>query len=139
LTEEFRELSETHSNHEDKLQIKNIIYHAVKDAISVLYQNMTEQQQQGCVDLEDPLDSCRNEPEAADEEGGAHEDEDGTEKVWDEARMEPIGSQNVNIREEGEGDADPDQDEDGTEDEALEPIIGSQHVNIDETSLGTNS
>jgi len=36
LTEEFRNLSETHSNHEDKLQIKNIIYHAVKDAISVL-------------------------------------------------------------------------------------------------------
>jgi lysine-specific demethylase 3 len=36
LTEEFRRLSNTHQNHEDKLQIKNIIYHAVKDAVSVL-------------------------------------------------------------------------------------------------------
>lgn len=36
LTHEFRSLTDTHSNHEDKLQIKNIIYHAVKDALSVL-------------------------------------------------------------------------------------------------------
>ncbi|XP_048524488.1 probable JmjC domain-containing histone demethylation protein 2C isoform X3 [Dendroctonus ponderosae] len=36
LTQEFRGLSDTHSNHEDKLQIKNIIYHAVKDALSTL-------------------------------------------------------------------------------------------------------
>ena len=36
LTQEFRELSDTHSNHEDKLQIKNIIYHAVKDAVGCL-------------------------------------------------------------------------------------------------------
>ncbi|PSN38314.1 hypothetical protein C0J52_23730 [Blattella germanica] len=36
LTQEFRSLSDTHSNHEDKLQIKNIIYHAVKDSLSVL-------------------------------------------------------------------------------------------------------
>ncbi|VEN64471.1 unnamed protein product [Callosobruchus maculatus] len=36
LTQEFRDLSDTHSNHEDKLQIKNIIYHAVKDALSTL-------------------------------------------------------------------------------------------------------
>lgn len=36
LTQEFRRLSDTHSNHEDKLQIKNIIYHAVKGALSVL-------------------------------------------------------------------------------------------------------
>lgn len=36
LTHEFRVLSDTHSNHEDKLQIKNIIYHAVKDAIASL-------------------------------------------------------------------------------------------------------
>lgn len=36
LTHEFRSLSDTHSNHEDKLQIKNIIFHAVKDALSVL-------------------------------------------------------------------------------------------------------
>ncbi|KAJ8920426.1 hypothetical protein NQ315_005292 [Exocentrus adspersus] len=36
LTQEFRDLSDTHSNHEDKLQIKNIIYHAVKDSLSAL-------------------------------------------------------------------------------------------------------
>lgn len=36
LTQEFRDLSDTHQNHEDKLQIKNIIYHTVKDAISAM-------------------------------------------------------------------------------------------------------
>ncbi|XP_069052136.1 lysine-specific demethylase 3B isoform X3 [Lepisosteus oculatus] len=36
LTQEFRHLSNTHSNHEDKLQVKNIIYHAVKDAVGTL-------------------------------------------------------------------------------------------------------
>lgn len=39
MTQEFRHLSDTHSNHEDKLQVKNIIYHAVKDAIAVLQKN----------------------------------------------------------------------------------------------------
>ncbi|XP_052871837.1 lysine-specific demethylase 3A [Anopheles cruzii] len=34
LTNEFRYLSKTHSNHEDKLQIKNIVYHTVKDVVS---------------------------------------------------------------------------------------------------------
>ncbi|KAI1903001.1 hypothetical protein AGOR_G00022680 [Albula goreensis] len=36
LTQEFRHLSNTHTNHEDKLQVKNIIYHAVKDSIGTL-------------------------------------------------------------------------------------------------------
>ncbi|CAH1134619.1 unnamed protein product [Ceutorhynchus assimilis] len=36
LTQEFRALSNNHSNHEDKLQIKNIIYHTVKDAVCAL-------------------------------------------------------------------------------------------------------
>lgn len=36
LTQEFRYLSDTHTNHEDKLQIKNIMYHAVKDSLSVM-------------------------------------------------------------------------------------------------------
>lgn len=48
LTQEFRNLTDTHSNHEDKLQIKNIIYHAVKDAIGclshALNQRITESQ-----------------------------------------------------------------------------------------------
>ncbi|XP_019850041.1 PREDICTED: uncharacterized protein LOC100639981 [Amphimedon queenslandica] len=36
LTEEFRQLSSYHSNHEDKLQIKNILYHSVKDIVGLL-------------------------------------------------------------------------------------------------------
>jgi len=36
LMEEFRHLSSTHSNHEDKLQLKNIIYHAMKEVVSSL-------------------------------------------------------------------------------------------------------
>jgi len=44
---EFRELSSSHSNHEDKLQIKNIMFHAVKDSISVLlHKNLEEPQEQ---------------------------------------------------------------------------------------------
>jgi len=35
-TEEFKQLSESHTNHEDKLQIKNILYHAVKECVAVL-------------------------------------------------------------------------------------------------------
>uniref|UniRef100_A0A0G2K220 Lysine-specific demethylase n=1 Tax=Rattus norvegicus TaxID=10116 RepID=A0A0G2K220_RAT len=35
LTQEFRHLSQTHTNHEDKLQVKNVIYHAVKDAVAI--------------------------------------------------------------------------------------------------------
>jgi lysine-specific demethylase 3 len=36
LTQEFRHLTELHSNHEDKLQIKSIMFHAVKSAIAAL-------------------------------------------------------------------------------------------------------
>ncbi|VDI29098.1 Hypothetical predicted protein [Mytilus galloprovincialis] len=39
LTQEFRGLSDTHSNHEDKLQVKNIMYHAVKDSMAVLQEH----------------------------------------------------------------------------------------------------
>ncbi|KAG5888935.1 hypothetical protein JTB14_006303 [Gonioctena quinquepunctata] len=42
LTQEFRDLTDTHSNHEDKLQIKNIIYHAVKDSLSSLSAMMNQ-------------------------------------------------------------------------------------------------
>lgn len=38
LTDEFRKLHHTNSNHADKLQIKNIIYHSVKDAVYALMQ-----------------------------------------------------------------------------------------------------
>ncbi|KAL5022479.1 hypothetical protein ScPMuIL_001634 [Solemya velum] len=43
MTQEFRLLSSTHSNHEDKLQVKNIIYHAVKDAVAVLNEEECEE------------------------------------------------------------------------------------------------
>ncbi|XP_035212238.1 lysine-specific demethylase 3B-like [Stegodyphus dumicola] len=36
LTQEIRNLSDSSVNNEDKLQIKNIIYHAVKDALALL-------------------------------------------------------------------------------------------------------
>lgn len=36
LTQEFRHLTDSHTNHEDKLQIKNIIYHVVRDALAYL-------------------------------------------------------------------------------------------------------
>ncbi|VDK20065.1 unnamed protein product [Taenia asiatica] len=36
LTEEFRRLPRNHPSHEDKLQVKNMIYHTVKDALSTV-------------------------------------------------------------------------------------------------------
>jgi lysine-specific demethylase 3 len=36
ITEDFRHLTDNHTNHEDKLQIKNILYHAVKNCVAVL-------------------------------------------------------------------------------------------------------
>lgn len=36
LSEEFRNLSEDHTNREDKLQLKNIIYHTMKAVIPIL-------------------------------------------------------------------------------------------------------
>ncbi|XP_037875429.1 probable JmjC domain-containing histone demethylation protein 2C isoform X2 [Bombyx mori] len=36
LAQQFRQLSRQHSNKEDKLQIKNIVYHAVKDSLCCL-------------------------------------------------------------------------------------------------------
>ena len=34
LTEEFRHLTEWHTNHEDVLQIKSILFHAIKNALA---------------------------------------------------------------------------------------------------------
>ena len=36
MFQEFRHLTEHHTNHEDKLQIKNIIYHSTKSAVAWL-------------------------------------------------------------------------------------------------------
>lgn len=34
LTYEFRKLSSRHANHEDKLQLKNIVYHTMREVMS---------------------------------------------------------------------------------------------------------
>lgn len=47
LTQEFRHLSDNHTNHEDKLQIKNIIYHAMKDSVAVLMAHKKQQSAAG--------------------------------------------------------------------------------------------
>lgn len=39
LSTEFSQLSDAYSNREDKLQIKNILYHTMKDIVSVLSGN----------------------------------------------------------------------------------------------------
>lgn len=36
LSQQFRKLSMSHTNHEDKLQIRNVIYHSIKDTTSYL-------------------------------------------------------------------------------------------------------
>lgn len=42
---EFHDMSSSHSLHEDKLQIKNIMFHAVKDSISVLlHENLSQEE-----------------------------------------------------------------------------------------------
>ncbi|KAL5108877.1 Lysine-specific demethylase 3A [Taenia crassiceps] len=41
LTEEFRRLPRNHPSHEDKLQVKNMIYHTVKDALSTVLRTNT--------------------------------------------------------------------------------------------------
>ena len=39
-------MTEHHTNHEDKLQIKNIIYHSVKNAVTKLAEKMNEEIQE---------------------------------------------------------------------------------------------
>ena len=46
LTQEFRHLTEWHTNHEDKLQMKSILYHAVKSAVTVLRKEQQHGQEQ---------------------------------------------------------------------------------------------
>ena len=45
-TEEFRHLSDTHTNHEDKLQIKNILYHSVKECVNLLSTKKPDESQE---------------------------------------------------------------------------------------------
>ncbi|XP_049872327.1 lysine-specific demethylase 3A isoform X2 [Pectinophora gossypiella] len=42
LAQQFRRLSRQHSNKEDKLQIKNIVYHAVKDSLCCLEEALAD-------------------------------------------------------------------------------------------------
>ncbi|XP_069164923.1 lysine-specific demethylase 3A [Procambarus clarkii] len=55
LTQEFRHLSDTHTNHEDKLQIKNIIYHDMKDSMACLMATSNELQRK--IEVEEDTDS----------------------------------------------------------------------------------
>jgi [histone H3]-dimethyl-L-lysine9 demethylase len=55
LTQEFRDLSDTHTNHEDKLQIKNIIYHAVKDALDYMMKSMEAAHSFGFADIKNEM------------------------------------------------------------------------------------
>ena len=42
MFQEFRNLTEHHTNHEDKLQIKNIIYHSTKSAVAWLNRKLAQ-------------------------------------------------------------------------------------------------
>ena len=42
IFQEFRHLTEHHTNHEDKLQIKNIIYHSTKSAVAWLNRKLAQ-------------------------------------------------------------------------------------------------
>lgn len=53
--DEMRVVSKAHTNHEDKLQIKNIVYHAVKDASSVLLLQKNEKSEVHQISSNDAL------------------------------------------------------------------------------------
>ncbi len=36
ISDQFRELSDQHANHEDKLQVRNIVFHRMKECLSIL-------------------------------------------------------------------------------------------------------
>uniref|UniRef100_A0A1B0A3K3 [histone H3]-dimethyl-L-lysine(9) demethylase n=1 Tax=Glossina pallidipes TaxID=7398 RepID=A0A1B0A3K3_GLOPL len=52
LTQEFRRLSHSHTNHEDKLQIKNIVYHAIKDCCTILMRALEKRIDQEMMEAE---------------------------------------------------------------------------------------
>lgn len=59
LTNEIRALPDSYLNHADKLQVKNIIFHSVKDAVSTLYQqNMEEGKSKFRETASIPFDIC---------------------------------------------------------------------------------
>ncbi|KAK7074250.1 Lysine-specific demethylase 3B [Halocaridina rubra] len=64
LTQEFRHLSDTHTNHEDKLQIKNIIYHDMKDSLACLMAAGKEIQRKTEVKEEIVEKTVKKEPES---------------------------------------------------------------------------
>ncbi|CAH8825765.1 unnamed protein product [Trichobilharzia szidati] len=63
LLEEFRQLSPSHLNREDKLQIKNMLFHGIKDALSVLLtssnsSNGSNENEVNCSKPEHKLSQC---------------------------------------------------------------------------------
>ncbi|VDP88977.1 unnamed protein product [Echinostoma caproni] len=85
LIEEFRRLSSTHQNHEDKLQVKNMLFHAVKDALSVLLTSdpppAAALQPGKSLRRKLPTDDGDEEDESGeDDNGDEEEDEEGEEE-----------------------------------------------------------
>lgn len=127
LTHEFRALSDTHSNHEDKLQIKNVIYHTVKDALSVLSHVLGEciAKEQGYTedDTFEVKQEIKEEPTSGDEEA-----DDGND-IADAATT--IATDGGSSSGSGNGDGDGDVDmNDGDNDD------GEGNGDVDATSAG---
>jgi lysine-specific demethylase 3 len=47
LMKDFRRLSDYHTNHEDKLQIKNMVFHAIKSAVHCLAPKLIDRSSHG--------------------------------------------------------------------------------------------
>ncbi|XP_059486049.1 lysine-specific demethylase 3A isoform X2 [Neocloeon triangulifer] len=118
LTQQFRELSDTHTNHEDKLQIKNIIYHAVKDSVAVLTTQLM------------------NNPEAVNEPESAEDDKSSVKKVTEKNEKSESGSDN------NAGTVSDDQSEKGKEEPASSctpPAAPAADEVKKESNSGSNS
>eukprot|EP00095_Tigriopus_kingsejongensis_P003194 maker-scaffold91_size383040-snap-gene-2.25 protein:Tk03194 transcript:maker-scaffold91_size383040-snap-gene-2.25-mRNA-1 annotation:"probable domain-containing histone demethylation protein 2c" len=109
-TEEFRHLSDTHTNHEDKLQIKNILFHAVKDCLSVLAAHELEDEREKkesqeketkSEEVENPIqDGDKNPIQEQDENPQEHDKDRGESKdrkkenpPAEDVKMEPVECQ----------------------------------------------
>jgi hypothetical protein len=61
-------LSDTHTNHEDKLQIKNILFHTVKECVNLLEATQPKE------DDEEEEEEEKEEEKEKEEEEAAHAD-----------------------------------------------------------------
>ncbi len=91
-TEEFRHLSETHTNHEDKLQIKNILFHAVKECLAVLDKEEEEKSEEKMRVDQEPKEEEEEQKLRRDEDAAAAEKKMESE---DENPKEIIGTRDI--------------------------------------------